>query len=734
MSRGRNVLRVFGLTGTLALGVTLTQAAMAAVAPPLEGPHPAAGATRIEASEAPTIDGDISDLIWAKAQVIDEFWQAIPNTGEPGTERTEVRVLYDADNLYFAIYAYDKTPERILVRAMSRDGQIGTGDVVRIIIDPGLTRRNAYTFQIGPSGGRVDAILQNNTTNLQEWDTIWTTRTSITDQGWIVEVAIPFRSISYEAGRSDWGMELTRQIRHKGETVRWSNYSATINFTDVSGAGTLTGITDVNQGLGLDLQVYGLARVKRDWHIPGEDTGISGTAGGNAFYKITPALTGTLTYNPDFSDAPLDVRQVNTTRFSLFTPETRDFFLQDTQLFEFGGRNFIGENNARTFFSRNIGLARGIPVSLVAGGKLSGEFGGFGVGALSVLTDKTPTSDGQVLSVARVTRPILAESKLGFIVTHGDPTGLSRNTVLGGDFQFRDSNFLVGGNVLASDIYYERSFSDAVGDDGSFGLGINLPNEPWGGRIVAKEVGTDFRPALGFANRTGIRDYRAVVERTSRYRNAALRSFTLTNDNSLITDLADNIESREHRFQAGIQTQATDNFFVYAANFFEAVPAPFLLPGNVTVPGGRYDWTNVGARIQTSQARVLQFELEGSCCSFYDGTGVEAQVELNFRPNEYFELQPGWEGRFIDLPTGAVDIHVLSADVIVNFTPDMQLAMQMQYDNISESFGLLARYRWEFTPGSELFVSFGQAATVPDTNFIAQRSQFLVRVGHTFRL
>ncbi len=726
-------MRIYSNIVVLVLALAASSA-FAGQAPPLEGPHPISGAVRIDAREAPTIDGDISDAVWAKAQVIDEFWQAIPATGEPATERTEVRVLYDAENLYFAIYAYDKTPDRIVVRAMSRDGQIGTGDVVRIIIDPGLTRRNAYTFQIGPSGGRVDAILQNNTTNLQEWDTIWTAKTRITDQGWVVEVALPFRSISYENEQSDWGFELTRQIRHKGETVRWSNYSPVISFTDVSGAGTLTGITGANQGLGLDLQVYGLTRVKRDWNIPGEDTGLSGTAGGNAFYKITPALTGTLTFNPDFSDAPLDVRQVNTTRFSLFTPETRDFFLQDTQVFEFGGRNFIDENNARPFFSRNIGLARGVPVSIVAGGKLSGEYGGFGIGALSVLTDRTPTSDGQVLSVARITHQIFGGSKLGVVATHGDPTGLSENSLVGTDFQYRDANFLGAANVLETDLYYERSFSDTQGDDDSFGIGVNLPNEPWGGRLTAKEVGTNFRPALGFVNRTGIRAYQGVVARTLRYRNATLRSFALTNENNFVTDLDDRLESRKNSLDATIQTAATDNFSINVANQFEAVPVAFDLPGRVAVPAGHYQWTTIGGKIETSQARVFQIEIEGTCCSFYDGTGVETKVELNYRPTANFEFQPAYEGRFIDLPTGHVDIHVVSADVIVNFTPDMQLAMQMQYDNISESFGLLARYRWEFMPGSEFFASFGQSALVPKSNFIAQRSQLLFRIGHTFRL
>src|SRR6185503_1294293 len=194
-------------------------------------------------------------------------------------------------------------------------------------------------------------------------------------------------------------------------------------------------------------------------------------------------LTNTLTVNPDFSDAPLDIRQVNTTRFSLFTPETRDFFLQDVSVFEFGGRSFGRNsqdrvsNNGRPFFSRNIGLVTGRPVSLVVGDKLSGQFGGFDVGAFSVLTDETPTGKGgQILSVARVTHPIFAESKFGFILTNGDPTGLTENTVAGVDFQYRNSN-MFGDKVLQADAYYMKSFSSTDGDDDSAAVAINFPNE-----------------------------------------------------------------------------------------------------------------------------------------------------------------------------------------------------------------------------------------------------------------
>jgi len=704
--------------------------------------RPSAAAVRIDANEAPIIDADLSDPAWAKATLIQDFRQTDPDVGAPATEPTDLRIMYDENNLYFGVYSYDSVPADIVLRSMERDGEIFTGDNFYIYLDPGLTRRNAYLFQIGASGGRGDTLLLNNTRALDEWDIIWEARARVVEDGWIAELAIPFRSLSYEPDQTDWGFDFKRDIQRKNEEVYWSSVNPNLNFTDVSQAGTLTGITDINRGIGLDIQTYGVVRAKRDWHIEGEDTGISFSGGGNAFYRITPALTGTLTFNPDFSDAPLDARQVNTTRFSLFFPETRDFFLQDAATFEFGGRGFArGEldraaNNGRPFFSRNIGLVDGQPVSIVGGGKLSGDIGGFGVGLFSVLTDKTPDAGGQVLSVARISRPVFDESQIGFIVTNGDPTGATTNSVAGIDYQYRNSN-LWGGNVFQSDIFYQRSFSDTRGDDDTFGIALNFPNEPWGGDLTFKEVGANYEPALGFINRTGIRVYEANARHLTRYGTDSgffLRQLQFSTNNVLVTGLDDVLQSRENSVRIQAITQRTHQFAFGVTNFFESVSEPFFLPDDVIVPIGKYDWTNFSARLQTSRSWPLSLSAEVACCRFLNGSSLETTFQANFRPNQYYEIGASHEWTRLRMPNGDINIHVASLNATITFTPDMQLALQTQYDNISQNFGLLARYRWEFIPGSELLIVFGQAATIPNSRFVAQRSQFTIRIGHTLRL
>ena len=729
-------------------GASLTTLLICCIAPmasagqetsPSSFTRPSVRAVRIDTTEAPVIDGDLSDEAWAKAAVIDNLRQRSPNPYEPATERTVVRILYDENNLYFSFYNYDQAPEQIVARNMQRDGQAFTSDSVMLYLDPGRTRRNAYNFEISAAGGRSDQLELNNTEELTEWNTIFDARARIVEDGWVAEFAIPFKSLSYDATQTTWGFDVGRRIYHKNERVHWSGVNPALNFTDVSQTGDLVGIENVSQGIGLDVQVHGAPRVKHDWQTGDTGADSSFNAGGNAFYKVTPALTNTLTINPDFSDAPLDIRQVNTTRFSLFTPETRDFFLQDVAAFEFGGRSFgrnsqdRASNNGRPFFSRNIGLVQGQQVSLPVGDKLSGQFAGFDVGAFSVLSDKTPTGQGrQALSVARVTHPVLAESKVGLVFTNGDPTGLTNNTVAGADFQYRNST-LFGNKVLQADTLFMRSFSSAAGNDDSAAVSLNFPNEPWSGDFLFKQIGADFTPALGFVNRSAIRQYVATLTHLTRYRKRYLNTLEFGGNVEFVANLHNAVESRANDVLVRARSRAGEQITVRLVNSFESVPAPFFLPRNVPVRVGTYNWTNVNIGVRTFNGRLLTLQADVTCCHFYDGDAVVTQVNLIYRPSTHFEINVGHQANAIDLPTGAVDIHLATADAVVNFTPVMQTALQAQYDNISENFAFSARYRWEYRPGNELFVGVGQSALISNRSFIGQTTQATIRLGHTFR-
>jgi Carbohydrate family 9 binding domain-like len=703
---------------------------------------PKGRATRIDPGEAPMIDGDPAEAVWQKAEAIEEFYQVDPRPGQPASERTVARFIYDSNTLYVSIYAYDREPDRIVASLRARDANLDVDDGVRIYIDPQLSRRDAYYFEMNSLGSRVDALIQNNNTFLPRWNTIWQGRAKRQVDGYSVEMAIPFRDLSFNPANPNWGMEIQRRIRRTGERIRWSNIRPAVYYADVSRSGTIEGISGANQGLGLDIQLYGKMNYKREWPIDHEASNLVFSS--NAYYKIT----GTLTINPDFSDSPLDLRQVNTTRFNLFQPETRDFFLQDAAMFEFGGRSYvtrdgIARDNGRPFFSRNIGLAGNQPVSITTGGKLSGQVGGFSIGAVGVLTDgplkQGQTCDplrsitlkcGEALSVVRVTRPVLGESRLGMIFTNGDPTGQSANTVAGADFQYLNSN-IVPGKVGQIDLFYARSMSSTKGNDDTWGASFNFPNEPYGGAFHVKQIGTNYAPAMGFASRTGIRQWDGILLR--RDRNTRFRFFDVLTSWNVITGLDNHIQFRENAIGGGITTQFTDEYHIRAVNSFEDVPVPFMLAGKVPIPVGRYNWTNGNFFIRTSDGRPWAARFDVTCCHYYNGSYWRMDFQLDWRPIPLLQFEPRYTYTFFNLPTGSIGIHLATANVILNFTPDMQLFTQLQFDNVSQNFAASVRYRWEYQPGSELFVLLGQAAAIPGVTFQPLITQAAMRIGHTLR-
>jgi len=258
-------------------------------------------------------------------------------------------------------------------------------------------------------------------------------------------------------------------------------------------------------------------------------------------------------------------------------------------------------------------------VSIIGGGKISGEYAGFAVGGLSVYTDRTETAPGQLLSAFRVTRPVLEQSRLGFIFTNGDPTGQTRNTVAGADFQYRNSN-LFGDKTVLADVFYQRSFSDVLGDDDSFGARIDFPNEPWAGEVGFKEIGASFFPALGFVNRTAIRVYEGSVDYVYRFNDSFLRTLEFGTENQFVTDLSNRLETRANQFSISVETNAADQAELDFTSYFELVPEPFDIADTIIVPAGRYDWTNFELGFETSDARPVALGVEVTCCSFYNAS------------------------------------------------------------------------------------------------------------------
>jgi len=351
-----------------------------------------------------------------------------------------------------------------------------------------------------------------------------------------------------------------------------------------------------------------------------------------------------------------------------------------------------------------------------------------------VLTDRTPTSPGQVLSVARVTVPAFSMSRGGLIFTNGDPTGNSRNSVAGADFQYRDDTTF-GGRTFQADAFYERSFSNKAGQDDSYGAGFNFPNEPWSGEFNFKTVGQNFTPTLGFVNRPGIRVYDGTIRYVWRYRGAGnfLRTIAVDTQHVVTTNLSGRIDTRDEALQVQFTTTSDHSFYATVRNNFDRLVKPFVLPHNVIIPAGAYTWNNFNTHTAIARSLPWAVHMDVICCDYYNGTMLRVSPDLRFRPSEYLEMNLSYDGQFIHLPGGSVNINVFTVDGLINFTPDMQFAIQAQFDNISESFGFLGRFRWEFRPGSEILIALGQSALIPGTDFQFQTTALSVRIGHTLR-
>jgi hypothetical protein len=700
---------------------------------------PTVAAVSIGEAKPPVIDGDISDEIWSRARRIEKFYQMEPQPLTGPSESTEVWILHDRLNLYFAFHVHYRNPDEITVTTMERDAVLRNDDVMRVILDPRQSRRDGYMFEVNAAGSRTDALLIGSGSQqgpVDKWNMLWQAKSRRVADGWTAEIALPFRGLSYDPASSSWGLDIGRQIKQTSELLRWAPTPPGARQMDVSYAGTMTGLTGMTQGNGLDVLAYAQARYTHDW-ISHNDT-VNGKPSATAYYKITPALTGLLTFNTDFSDKPLDSRQVNTSRFSLFEPETREFFLEDADAFEFG--SFAGGGaalaNGRPFFSRNLGLVRGQIVDLTAGAKLSGNVGGLRIGALSVRTGSSNLSGPQTLSVARLSTNVLAESRIGAIFTHGDPTGLSSNTVAGADFQYRNSNLRPGKRLDATG-YYEHSSSSTSGNDAIVGAEIAYPNEPWNLLLRARQIGDNFNPALGFTNRPGIRAIYTENNRIRRFSNAFLRRINLQAAAFRTMDLHNHVESRDEWFAAEFNTHNNDTLLVAVDNYVEVLSESFLLPGNVMVPAGWHDFVRWTADMQTSPSRPFSVHWNVVCCDYYNGSSTESNLQLAWNPGIHFTASLGYWLQPIDLPGGSTTIHIESLNATLNFTPEMKLATELQYDNVSHHLGGSLRYRWEMRPTTELLLTLGESAQLTGEflhgSYHSQATAAAVRIGHRFQ-
>ena len=678
---------------------------------------------------APVIDGVLDDAVWTDATLIDDLAQVEPIEAAEPSERTEVRLLHDRDTMYVAIQAFDADPDAIVATQMRRDADLDADDHVRILIDPYFDRRNGFLFEINAVGAKRDGLIESNTRIRTDWDGIWQGKATMTAEGWTAEIAIPFKTISFDPATSQWGFNVERFIRRRNEVVRWAAARQNRQFNAVVDAGVLNGIHDIDQGIGLDFKPYGLVGYRND--RDSSDDGFEVDGGFDLFYKVTPAMTAAITVNTDFAETEVDTRRVNLTRFPLFFPEKRDFFLQDAGIFDFGGIR----RNPLPFFSRRIGLGpSGQVIDILAGAKLTGRAGDWNVGVLDVQTRSSGTLDARNLFVGRVSRNILEESTVGAIVTHGNPRGEEDNWLAGADINFRDSS-LPGGKTVSGSAWFQQTDTEGMnGDQLAWGARVGWPNDRISWELGFSHIGAEYNPALGFVSRRGIREYFG----NWRYRwrpETWIRTIDVGVFGMMITDTDDELETTRLNFNLlEIETNDGDQLELEYTLQREILADGFEIADGVMIPAGDRSWGRYGVGFESSEGRPVGIAARYEGGDFWTGTRNDFEFGVEWRASRHFLLETSVEVNDVNLPEGDFTVHLGRVRLDLQFTPDVTWSTFVQYDNVSESMGVNSRFSWIVQPGNELFFVVNQGYDVDGLDRIRPTvTDVSTKVGWTFR-
>ncbi len=693
------------------------------------------------------VDGVLDEPIWKEAPKIGELVQRQPDTGQAPTERTEATLLYDANNLYIGVVAYDSEPDKVIGTVMERDGSLNSDDTLEIILDTFRDQRNAFYFATNPAGAFVDGLAYDNEDLNTDWNAIWEVRTKRTDIGWIAEIAIPFKSLNFPAESSEWGFNLERNVIRKQEQSRWSSARLETGFLQVAEAGKITNLEGLNQGIGLDVRPF----VAASWldSDTSSDDGLDAEPGVDISYNITPSLKLTGTINTDFGETEVDERQINLGRFSIRFPEKRSFFLEDAGVFAFastGPQSPGGIPSASAdvfpFFSRRIGLVGGQEVPLDAGVKLTGKVGRTELGVLNVLTGSTSNVDSENLMVGRFKQNILEQSYIGGIFTNGNPSSGPSSSTYGVDTRFATSDFLGNSQNFAVNAYAAKSDNGDDSDNNkSYGLTAHFPNDKYVGEAAYRVIEDDFNPALGFVQRNNVRLYRVGLSYNPRPKSfldiqQMFHDIFYTEfenlDNGMVESRELHITPLDWHFRSGDSVHAFGDY----DRTYERLFTPFQISPGVILQPGEYTNNRYGFNFASARKRRFVASVRGSVGDFWSGTAEQVNTTFTYKLPPKFNLSLAANQTFAHLPEGDFITRIFTANVDYSVSPFLSFTNLVQYDNRSRNLGWQSRIRWTLQPGRDLFLVFNQGwiqDPMGGFNFQAQDTKVSTKFQYTFR-
>jgi hypothetical protein len=581
-------------------------------------------------------------------------------------------------------------------------------DLVRVLLDPFQDKRTAYLFFVNPRGARGEGLIYAGSSSLN-WDGIWEAKSRRLDDGWSVEIRVPFKTISFRPGLSVWGINIERTVARKQETMRLSGTTRDSNFNNPNEAAALAGIEGIKQGLGVTFRPYGLADAAK---MPGEQAEYSLTGGFDLYKSFTPSLVGVASYRMDFAETEVDERRINLTRFPLFFPEKRMFFLEGSEVF-----SFSSSVSFTPFFSRRVGLYEGLQVPVNFGAKLYGKIGSTNLAVLDVQTGAFEDSlgnpvSGQNLLAARVTQNIFDQSRVGLIFTNGSPTG-GRNSLAGFDFNYSSSKFLGNKNVMLAAWGVYNWNEREEGRHEGFGFRADYPNDLWNVQTVYAYYGDALDPGLGFLMRPAIQTGFARVAFQPRPRKGFLarsvRQFYFDASADYYWDLAGALETRRlNASPFGFRTQSGESLSFSVNSTRDVLPFDFEVAEGVVIPAGPYDFVSYRLNVGTAGHRPVVFDGGYNFGQFYSGHYDDVNLGLTLKFKGYASLAFDADLVRGRLPEGrfSQNVYQLKADIFLS--PDLGLMNYIQYDDISDTVGWNARLRWQIKPGNEIYLVYNK--------------------------
>ena len=731
-----------------------------AAAAPLSGQNGRNGRT-VAASRvdvAPILDGVLDEAAWNAAEVIDAFVQQEPDEGAPASERTEARILYDGENLYIGVRAFDSEPDGVIATEMRRDSdRILDEDNFQIILDTFRDYRSAYMFVTTPLGAKLEQQVFEEgegsgrrgfgvATNInKDWDGVWHVSASRTDDGWIAEIAIPMVTLRFpDQERQEWGVNFMRNIRRKNEQAFWAGIPKPYTLTRVSLAGNLTGLESLNRGMDLRVKPFvsgGATRITDAGLV--ENDGRR-DIGFDVKYGVSAGLNLDLTWNTDFAQAEVDDEQVNLTRFALFYPEKRDFFLENSGQFNVGTNSAV-QRVADLFFSRRIGLSEtGDPIPILGGARLTGKVGRNNIAVMDIQTDGLPGDvaqglvgrDGENFFVARYSRDIMARSKVGaLIINKHVGNGDYVNRTLAADMTLAPHPSLLVNSFIA------KTSTTGV-DDGELAGYVRLGwlDEDWNVYGEYADLQENFNPEVGFLPRRGIRISKVHLERNPRPGRFGVRVLDPMVNVTYTTDQNNRLVTRRIHNMLGTRLENGAYINIWYNDYLEVLDDPFHVRPDVVVAPGTHRFGEWRFSFTSDPSRRLYGTVYYSPQTFFDGNRTDYNARAGLRLTSRLAAEGAFTRNDVRLPGGDFSADIASFRVDYAISPTMTLRALTQYNSLTDQWSTAARLNYIYRPGSDIYIVYDELRRdyedylpggVSEFNPLRER-QLIVKVTYLF--